>query len=208
MKREDLALIYHSGGERAVVGIAQITGSPYPDPDLKKPGEWLQVDLKPIQALKIPPGQRGDPSRSLDTPEGVGDRLRSAAFAEIQAREAFLWAARHYEDASFDLKNSWIQLSQAENRHLHWLLDRMTALKIEVRSRKVSDHLWRSLVTCKSAREFAVYMASAEERGRQAGVKFHQALKAHDPITAEIFKKIADEEVSHIALAEKHFPAH
>ncbi len=155
----------------------------------------------------VPTSERGDPTRSLETPEGVGDRLRSAAFAEIQAREAFLWAASQFPDAPEALKRAWVALSQAEDRHLGWLLQRMIELKVDVKARKVSDYLWISLITCKSAREFALYMASAEERGRKAGVKFQQALQKKDPQTAEIFGKIAEEEIAHIALAEKYFPA-
>jgi uncharacterized ferritin-like protein (DUF455 family) len=155
----------------------------------------------------VPRGNKSDAPRSLDTPEGVGDRLRSAAFAEIQAREAFLWAASQFTDAPEALKRAWIGLSQAEDRHLNWLLQRMTELNVDVQARKVSDYLWISLITCKSAREFALYMASAEERGRKAGVRFQQGLQASDPKTAEIFGKIAEEEVAHIALAEKYFPA-
>jgi uncharacterized ferritin-like protein (DUF455 family) len=154
-----------------------------------------------------PRGDRGDAPRSLETPEGVGDRLRSAAFAEIQAREAFLWAASEFTDAPEPLKRAWIALSQAEDRHLEWLLQRMSELNIDIKARKVSDYLWISLITCKSAREFALYMASAEERGRKAGVRFQQALQATDSKTANIFGKIAEEEVAHIALAEKYFPA-
>jgi uncharacterized ferritin-like protein (DUF455 family) len=156
----------------------------------------------------VPRGDRADATRSLETPEGVGDRLRSAAFAEIQAREAFLWAASQFTDAPEPLKRAWVALSQAENRHLEWLLQRMSELNVDVRSRKVSDYLWLSLVACKSAREFALYMASAEERGRKAGVRFQQALQASDSKTANIFGKIAEEEVAHIALAEKYFPVH
>jgi uncharacterized ferritin-like protein (DUF455 family) len=150
---------------------------------------------------------RPDAPRSLDTPEGVGDRLRTAAFAEIQAREAFIWAAETYEGAPSDLKQAWRQLSKAEDRHLKWLLQRMQELQVDIQGRKVSDQLWLSLTSCKTAMEFARYMASAEERGRKAGVRFHQALLKIDPITAEIFGKIAEEEISHIALAEKFFPA-
>jgi hypothetical protein len=84
----------------------------------------------------------------------------------------------------------------------------MNELKIDIQARKVSDQLWVSLTSCKTAREFALYMASAEERGRKAGVRFHQALLKKDPVTAEIFGTIAKEEVAHIALAEKFFPAH
>jgi predicted RNA-binding protein with PUA-like domain len=50
----DIALIYHSGDEKAVVGIAQVTKGAYADPDPKKPGEWFQIDLKPLQAIKRP----------------------------------------------------------------------------------------------------------------------------------------------------------
>ncbi len=53
-KPGDLALIYHSGDERAVVGVAKITSEPYADPDPRKPGEWLQMDLAPVRALKTP----------------------------------------------------------------------------------------------------------------------------------------------------------
>jgi predicted RNA-binding protein with PUA-like domain len=48
----DLALIYHSGDEKAVVGIARVTRAAYPDPDPKKPGEWVQLDLACVEPLR------------------------------------------------------------------------------------------------------------------------------------------------------------
>ncbi len=50
----DLALIYHSGDERAAVGIAKVIKGAYPDIDPKKPGEWVQIDLAPVEALPCP----------------------------------------------------------------------------------------------------------------------------------------------------------
>jgi predicted RNA-binding protein with PUA-like domain len=44
----DLALFYHSGEARSVVGVAQIVSEPYPDP---KAEEWTVVDLAPEYAL-------------------------------------------------------------------------------------------------------------------------------------------------------------
>lgn len=42
----DLCLIYHSVGEKRVVGAARVTSKPYPDPTAK--GEdWSCVDLEP-----------------------------------------------------------------------------------------------------------------------------------------------------------------
>jgi len=154
----------------------------------------------------VPQGQFPEPPRSLATPEGVGDRMRAAAFAEIQARDAFLWAAEHFPDASEDLRRAWRNLAHAEQKHFDWLLTRMKELSVEIAERKVSDMLWVSLQSCKTAREFAIYMANAEERGRRAGERFYEGLKSKDPTTAEIFRKIAEEEVTHIALAQRFFP--
>lgn len=161
--------------------------------------QWPPFQLAPI-------GAHADAPRSIRTIEGIGDRLRAAAFAEIQARDAFNWAADHFSDAEPRLKDAWRRLAESEQRHLDWLLARMLDLQIQVPGRFVSDHLWYSLVACKNAKDFAVFMAGAEERGRRAGERFHQALEATDPTTAEIFRKIADEEVGHIALAKKFFP--
>jgi predicted RNA-binding protein with PUA-like domain len=50
MKKGDLALIYHTGKERAAVGLAEIVSNPYPDP--KEEDEKLAVvDLKPKRKL-------------------------------------------------------------------------------------------------------------------------------------------------------------
>jgi len=50
MKKGDRALVYHSGDEKAVVGIAEITSSPYPDPKQNDP-KLVVFDLKPKKRL-------------------------------------------------------------------------------------------------------------------------------------------------------------
>lgn len=47
----DAALVYHSGGEKAVVGGAAIASAPYPEPG--EP-EWTVADVTPVAALKQP----------------------------------------------------------------------------------------------------------------------------------------------------------
>ena len=53
MKKGDVALIYHTGDERAAVGVAEITSNPYPDP---KEGDdkLVVVDLRPKKKLPNP----------------------------------------------------------------------------------------------------------------------------------------------------------
>lgn len=50
IRKGDLALIYHTGDERAAAGIAEIASDPYPDPKLKDP-RLVVVDVKPKKAL-------------------------------------------------------------------------------------------------------------------------------------------------------------
>ena len=53
MQQGDEVLFYHSGEEKAVVGIAKVTRSAYPDPTAKE-GDWSTVDLVPIKPLGRP----------------------------------------------------------------------------------------------------------------------------------------------------------
>jgi predicted RNA-binding protein with PUA-like domain len=53
MQKGDEVLFYHSGEEKAVVGLARVTRTAYPDPTAKE-GDWSTVDLAPIKPLKQP----------------------------------------------------------------------------------------------------------------------------------------------------------
>ena len=51
MEKGDIVLVYHTGGEKAVVGMAHVSKSAYPDP---KDAEWVVVELTPDKPLKKP----------------------------------------------------------------------------------------------------------------------------------------------------------
>ena len=50
MNKGDEVLFYHSGEEKAAVGIARVAKTAYPDPTARE-GDWSAVDLVPINAL-------------------------------------------------------------------------------------------------------------------------------------------------------------
>jgi predicted RNA-binding protein with PUA-like domain len=53
MKKGDRAFFYHTGDEKAVVGIVEVLREAYPDPTAK--GEpWVVVDVKTVEALPKP----------------------------------------------------------------------------------------------------------------------------------------------------------
>jgi predicted RNA-binding protein with PUA-like domain len=53
MKVGDGVLFYHSGEQKAVVGIAQVAKAPYPDATADD-GEWVAVDIRLVKPLREP----------------------------------------------------------------------------------------------------------------------------------------------------------
>ena len=53
MQPGDLTLFYHSGADKAVVGIAKVESAAYPEPGADDP-RWLAVDLAPTERLARP----------------------------------------------------------------------------------------------------------------------------------------------------------
>jgi predicted RNA-binding protein with PUA-like domain len=53
MQKGDEVLFYHSGDEKAVIGIAKVTRTAYADPTAKE-GDWSTVDLAAAKPLARP----------------------------------------------------------------------------------------------------------------------------------------------------------
>jgi len=53
MAKGDQALFYHSGEEKAVVGIGKVARTAYRDTTAKE-GDWAVVDLVPVKPLRKP----------------------------------------------------------------------------------------------------------------------------------------------------------
>ena len=53
MSKGDHVLFYHSGEDKAVVGMAKVTRTAYPDPTAKDE-DWSAVELAPVKKLPRP----------------------------------------------------------------------------------------------------------------------------------------------------------
>jgi predicted RNA-binding protein with PUA-like domain len=53
MKVGDTCFFYHSGEERAVVGVIEVVKTAYPDPS-DKDGKFVMVDVKAVKPIKTP----------------------------------------------------------------------------------------------------------------------------------------------------------
>lgn len=53
MRKGDLAFVYHSGDDKAIVGIAKVERTAFPDPTADDP-RWVAVELGAVRALAEP----------------------------------------------------------------------------------------------------------------------------------------------------------
>jgi predicted RNA-binding protein with PUA-like domain len=53
MKRGDRIFYYHTGNERAIVGIAKAVSDPYPDPE-DASGKYVAIDIAAVKRLPRP----------------------------------------------------------------------------------------------------------------------------------------------------------
>ena len=53
VKKGDRVFYYHTGDEKAVIGVAKAVSDPYPDPKLDDPRRVV-VDVAPVRALENP----------------------------------------------------------------------------------------------------------------------------------------------------------
>jgi predicted RNA-binding protein with PUA-like domain len=52
MQKNDMVLFYHSGKDKAILGIAKVEGDPYPEPGHED--QWIAVDLQVEKDLNKP----------------------------------------------------------------------------------------------------------------------------------------------------------
>lgn len=141
--------------------------------------------------------------RPLGKEGGVEDRLRVVAFAEVQAREAFRWGAERFPEAPAEWREQWLAFAHVEERHAQMLLGRMAELGFAIGAKTVSDKLYRLCIQATDPVIFLFLLSSAEERGMEAGMTLGKQMQSVDPISARIFQTIAEEEVEHVAMANK-----
>lgn len=51
VKKGDLCLVYHTGDERQIVGVARALRAAFPDPGATT-GDWLAIEVAPVRHLK------------------------------------------------------------------------------------------------------------------------------------------------------------
>jgi len=95
MEKNDEVLFYHSGEDKAVVGIAKVIRTAYADSTAKE-GDWSSVDLVPVKRLRRPVTLREIKSHSplKGIPLVRQSRLSVMPLAESEFREIVKMASK------------------------------------------------------------------------------------------------------------------
>ncbi|MBN2526782.1 MAG: ferritin-like domain-containing protein [Deltaproteobacteria bacterium] len=152
-----------------------------------------------------PPDHKAPFPQPMSHRDGLGDRLRIAAFAELQAVRAFGWASEHFTDVPATIIEGWQRQIPEEKLHFRLIVERMIRLGILPQKKTVSANLSETLYSCQSGKDFAIQIATAEHKGRLAALKMADYLQHRDPVTAQVFLRIARDEVAHVQLVMDHF---
>ena len=94
MRKDDEVFFYHSGEEKAVIGIAKVMRTAYADPTAKE-GDWSTVDLAVVKPLLRPVTLREikDNSRLRAIPLVRQSRLSVMPLRESEFREIIMMAS-------------------------------------------------------------------------------------------------------------------
>jgi predicted RNA-binding protein with PUA-like domain len=94
MQKGDGVLFYHSGDEKAVIGIAKVTRAAYPDATAKE-GDWSTIDLAAVKPLARPITLREIKSQPRLKQIGLvrQSRLSVMPLAESEFREIVMMAS-------------------------------------------------------------------------------------------------------------------
>jgi predicted RNA-binding protein with PUA-like domain len=87
MAKGDRVFVYHTGGEKSVVGVARAASAAYPDPAQPQGTTLAVIDLVPVAALKAPVALstlKSDPEFA-DSPLVRQGRLSVVPLTEKQA---------------------------------------------------------------------------------------------------------------------------
>lgn len=170
---------------------------PYVAKTIKTSDLW-----KPFQV-----GPKPDRMRAIHTLEGIGDRLRAVAFAEIQARDGFRLGIERFPEVDREIRKNWLEFAEMEELHAQLLLNRAHDLGVDLSARVVSDNLWRMFSMANEADFFLYLISTAEARGMEIGLSMIEPMRQFDAESAAVFERIARDEADHVAFAERHLAA-
>ncbi|MCM0607179.1 MAG: EVE domain-containing protein [Xanthomonadaceae bacterium] len=85
----DLALIYHSGDSKEIVGVARVVKAAYPDLDPEMAGEWVQIDIGYVS--------------HFDKPVTLSELKKTKALADLKLIKQSRLSCMPVTKAHFDL---------------------------------------------------------------------------------------------------------
>ena len=184
------------------------------------PNEFDYRGGAPIPILDAParegglkPGRSGESAfpregELLSSPRSRGLLLHFFANHELLAIETMAYVLLRFPEAPESFKKGVYRVLQEEQKHLSAYLERMREYGVEFGEVPLSFYFWNSLKNLQSPLEFAVQMGlTFEQANLDFALEYAELFekKISDPKTAQLLRRVHDDEVRHVAHGWKWF---
>lgn len=159
-----------------------------------EPGRPPDLAIVPSSRAKVPPVKGiADPAQKVRI-------LHAFANHELQAVELFAWAVLAFPDAPAAFRRGLIRILAEEQAHCRLYLDRMGELGAAFGDNPVSGYFWSKVDGLTTPARFVSAMAlTFESANLDHAVEYADAAERHrDRKTAEIIRRVHDDEVGHV----------
>jgi len=179
------------------------------------PGNWASSPT--VERLERPgrPVELGAPARrkrkssvhSLRDAEARARLLHSFWHHELQAAELMCWALLAFADAEPEFRRGLLGVCRDEMRHMRLYQRHIEALGYRLGAFGIRDWFWQRVPSCPSKLSFVALMGMGFEAANlEYAPNFANMFEeVGDDVGAEVQRRIAAEELSHVAFATHWF---
>lgn len=162
---------------------------------------------RPAELVVSPTSKQAPRPAGLREPHARARLLATLHHHELQAAELFAWAALSFPETPLRFREGLLALAREELDHARAYRGRLRAAGADLADFPVRDWFWERVPSCESAASFVAVMGLGLEGGNlEHASRYAQAFAAGgDPETAEVCRRVAQEERAHVRFGAHWF---
>jgi uncharacterized ferritin-like protein (DUF455 family) len=179
------------------------------DDSVRPPARFVDAPAR-IPSLALVEGRERLPKMGeLARPDARAATIARFAHHELMAVELFAWALLAFPDADRALRRAWLVALEEEQRHLSLYLDRLAAHGSTLSEHRLNGYFWKVLpVRATDGATPLVFLSAMGLTLEQANLDFTRVYEAafravDDHATADVVRVVHDDEIGHVALAQR-----
>jgi uncharacterized ferritin-like protein (DUF455 family) len=125
---------------------------------------------------------------------------------ELQAAELMAWGILAFCDAEAEFRKGLLGIALDEIRHMNLYRAHIEKLGFRIGDFPVRDWFWERIAGCESKQNFVAFLGMGLEAANlEHAPAFAERFDEHDPAGAALQRRVANEEVGHVAFGVRWF---